>query len=299
MSFTYSYWRLSAINSTYNVLSIAEIKFYDSGGSQIATTGGTASADDVTFGAASNAFDGNASTFWATSSQATPASPHWIQYQFPSAVTPATYSIAIRNDILFQCPDSWSLQGSNDGSTWTTIGNYSAPWTSAGQVQTFSVGSFGLGDAFRLLITSTDGTSVCSIAEWTLYDSGGTPISFTDGASSALSVYSGEGTDGSAEAFDGDAATYWASNATPTVASPQWLAFRFNSSGLTVGSFSITARTSNPNQTPHDFTLQKSVDGGATWTDIQSFTAATWTNGATQTFGAAPRRARPLIWIIT
>src|SRR5689334_14274860 len=105
---SYTYWRLNFINSTRNVLAIAEIKFYDSGSTQIATTGGTASADDASFGAAANAFDGSASTFWATGSPATPTGPHWIQYQFASAVAVASYSIANRSDANWQNPDSWS-----------------------------------------------------------------------------------------------------------------------------------------------------------------------------------------------
>src|SRR5690349_18691943 len=141
---TYTYWRLNVYNQDgWNVVTVVDWKFYDGSSTQIATTGGTASASDSTFGAASNAFDGNASTFWATGSAPTPSAPHWLQYQFASAITPATFSITARNDSLYyQAPGSLSLQGSNDGTNWTTVGNYSAGWSSAGQTQTFAVGSY-------------------------------------------------------------------------------------------------------------------------------------------------------------
>jgi len=282
---TATYWRFTVTNSTYTVLAISEIKFFDGTSTQIPTTGGTASTDDATNGAAANAFDGNAATFWATGSPATPSAPHWIQYQFTSAVTPVTYSLTNRST-NFQNPDSWTLQSSNDGSTWTTVGNYSAAWTSAGQTLTFNVAGNGLGTAYRLLITAVDGGTVAAMVELVFKDSGGTAIPLSNGASFASTVNNGDFNDGSADAFDGNTGTFWASNGNPATAA-EWLGYRFASTA-SVGSFSITARSGAQNQTPANFSLQKSTDGGATWTTLQTYTSTGWAGSETRTFGYTP-----------
>ena len=280
---------------------IAEWKFFDGGGTQIATTGGTASASGVGFGLGpANAFDGSSSTFWDSGDQATAAIPDWLQYQFTSAVTVASFSIQARNDATYyaQAPASWALQGSSDGSTWTTIGKYSAKWASANQTQTFDVGSFALGKAYRLLITADSAGQNTSIAEWKLFDGGGTQISTPVGVSGASS--SGGAANASTQgfnggnfpapaAFDGSASTFWTSQTAggspPSSGSPEWLEYRFSSSSPSaLGSFSITARNDGSyNQAPSAFSLQSSPDD-VTWTTVGTYTA-TWTGaGQTQTF---------------
>jgi len=283
----------------HSVVSVCAWKFFDSGATQIPTTGGTASASDVSWGAAANAFDGNASTFWSAGPYPTPASPQWVQYQFASAVNPATFSITARNDSFWmQAPDSFALLASNDGTTWDTIGYYGKAFTGgAGTTNTYTVGPSGMGDAYRLVFLTNGGGGLFTIMEMVWKDAGGATISTANGGAYADALYSAVEYSGPNAAFDVGAAAYIAPDAT---SGTHWLAFRFSGS-VTVSSFTLQSRVVNPEQTPVTFTLQKSVDHGVTWTTIQSFTAATWTSGATQTFtvGAAAVAAQPQMMVIT
>lgn len=288
---SYTYWRIFVLNSGTNTTSVAELKFFDSLGSQIPTTAGTASASSVfsTFVAA-NAFDGSGSTFWDSSTTPNLTAPTWLQYQFPSAVAVNTFSIQARNDSSFtQTPLWFALQASNDGSTWTTIGNYTASsWTTAGQTQTFTAGT-GLGNAYRLRITGINGTSTnVGIAELKFFDAGSTQIPTTGGWPLASSVFSGSFT--ADKAFDGNASTFWDSNGVPSSGSPQYLAYQFFST-VSPASFSITNRpdTSWSTQSPTAFSLETSNDSGNTWTSVQTYATSWAAAGQVNTFtiGAA------------
>jgi hypothetical protein len=264
-----------------NQFAVADWKLYSAGSVLIPTTGGTPSASSSAAGTPADAFDSNPATYWGGSAF---AGTQWLQYQFASAVDPATFSITTRNDFMYMAgPGSFTLMGSNDGSTWTTIANYSAVWASAGQTITFTVGAFGLGDSYRLRITSNDGGGVHAIAGLVFNDPGGSPLSLVNGAARASSVYMGFEKVGPGSAFDGDNATVWAADG---AASGEWIAYRFVGAA-TVGSFALRARNDGSfNQTPHTFALEKSTDGGTVWSTLQSYTAATWTIGAVQTFTA-------------
>ena len=45
----------------------------------------------------------------------------WIQYQAPSQYVVTSYTISSANDFPERDPLNWTLQGSNDGSSWTTV----------------------------------------------------------------------------------------------------------------------------------------------------------------------------------
>lgn len=113
------YWRLNvtANNGSAN-LSIAEVGMFTANAASTSTSGGTPSAS-TTNGTqtASLAFDGSTSTYWqATTNTGT------LQYQFASAVDIASYQVSARGDASnpTQAPKTWTLQYSDDGSTWTT-----------------------------------------------------------------------------------------------------------------------------------------------------------------------------------
>lgn len=138
------YWRIGInymVNSASgNNAAIAEFSLHTTVGGGQAATGGTASASSVySTDTASLAFDGNASTFWASAASGLNS---WLQYQFASAVDIVEYAITCRNDSYYtQAPESWSLQYSDDGSTWTTADTvFYAGWTQ-GSTATFAVGA--------------------------------------------------------------------------------------------------------------------------------------------------------------
>lgn len=296
---SFTYWRLYILagggnpaGGPGNALALAEWKFYDGLGVQIPTTGGTPSASNSGFGAAANAFDGNVNTFWAASVGAASYAPQWIQYQFASAVNPATFSLTCRNDSFYvQGPDAWQLQASNDGVTWTPMGNYSlnSAWISAAQVQTFTVDATrGTGPIWRLLISS-DFSNVAAAAEIVLLDKANNPIATIGGQAMAyddFTGYSGQQSAGPSSAFDGNINTYWASVTNPNT-TPVWVQYRWSPGTLPPAyQYCVTTRNdpSYP-QGPLATILQYSIDGGTTFLNVVSFTFAPWTSpGQTQCF---------------
>lgn len=290
------YWRLNVINGGGSSsggpgfsLALAEWKFFDAGSAQIPTTGGTAAASTAGFGAAANAFDGDINTFWGATVGTSPSAPQWIQYQFPSPVTPASFSLTARNDAFYvQAPDAWQLQASNDGVTWTPMGNYSlnAAWTSDAQVQTFTVDPVrGTGSVWRILITSNAST-VAATAEITFFDLSNNPISLSNGQASAIDNFPLSGTQsaGPSSAFDGDINTYWGSIVNPNTATC-WIQYRFSPGAALppVGRICVTARNDSFfAQAPLNVTFQYSTDN-ITFFNVRTFSFSTWTTpGQTQ-----------------
>ena len=83
-------------------------------------TGGTPSASATQTGqTAAEAFDNN----FTTSKWIAPATTAWIQYQFGggNAYVVTRYTLTSGNDIPGRDPKNWQFQGSNDGTTWTTV----------------------------------------------------------------------------------------------------------------------------------------------------------------------------------
>lgn len=296
----FSFWRLTIANQDGSVTcTVPELKFYNASAVQIPTTGGAAAASDTTSFAAAHAFDGNTATLWAAGSVApSAAAPHWLQYQFSSAVAVASFSITTRNDSFYmQAPGAFVLSASNDGATWVVQGGFSATWSSAGQVKTFALTpASAFGDFYRIFCQTNGGGSVFSASEIVFMDAGSVALSLTAGAAMASTVFTDAVSQGPHAAFNGSTSDYWASL---TASSGQWIGFRFAGSPA-VGSFSIRARSAGFNQTPVTFKLQISTDGGSTWTDVQSYTAATWTAGAVQTFVAPVivTAAQPLMMVV-
>ena len=89
------------------------------------TTGGTVTASsEIVGGEAVNAFDNVFTTKWVVSGDSTP----WIKYQFASAKTIQRYTITTGEDAQDRDPRSWTFQGSNDDSNWTTIETRTDEW---------------------------------------------------------------------------------------------------------------------------------------------------------------------------
>lgn len=141
------YWRLyiTANNGGGNT-NAAEIELRGTVGGADQCTGGTVTQSSF-FAApymGSAAFDNNNATMWVATSL-----PAWVQYQFASAVDVAEYTIRVRNDgFEVEAPQTWELQSSPDGSTWSTQDARSAQtgWSSSEQ-RTYSVSGVAVSDA--------------------------------------------------------------------------------------------------------------------------------------------------------
>ena len=82
-------------------------------------TGGTASASDTYYTQTANlAFDGNAATYWE-SDQAV-SSFRWLRYDLAAAVVIRNFYLS-STTYTAEVPRDFMIQGSNDGTTWTTL----------------------------------------------------------------------------------------------------------------------------------------------------------------------------------
>jgi hypothetical protein len=277
------YWRF---NITATVGSqpagIAEVSMASSPGGANLLGSGTPSASSIYSGSypASNACDGNPTTFW---SAATITS--WWQYDFGAgnAYDIREFKITARNDTN-QCSQSgWTLQWSDNGSAWSDACYYIQPTWTAGQTQTFAVPQPGAAHRiWRFNIASTQNNFAACMAEVTMATSPGGANVLGSGTPSASSIYSGSYA--AAYACDGNPATFW--SAVGPTGFGAWWQYDFGAgNSFNIQQVTIQIRNDNAEgSSPANWTLQAS-DDGIGFVDISSFTAATWTtNGQIQTF---------------
>ncbi|ULR32800.1 discoidin domain-containing protein [Dickeya fangzhongdai] len=94
--------------------------------------------------------------------------PAWLRIDFPQPYAVTEYEIGVRNDGYpsnpahdSARPTNFSLQGSNDGSTWTDLDVQSnVTWQTLPQVKTFKIGTPAAYSKYRLYITSSDGDGI-------------------------------------------------------------------------------------------------------------------------------------------
>jgi hypothetical protein len=130
---------------------------------------------------ASSSFDNAAYPPWrifdkstATDGRPNSASPTWTVFlTAPNTILLTGYAISASASNLTGLPSAWTFQGSNDGSTWTTLDTRSAvPAWVANEVKTFSVSNPQRFSQHRWAFTATQGGSGQIIPEITLIGAG-------------------------------------------------------------------------------------------------------------------------------
>ncbi|WP_221409790.1 carbohydrate-binding protein [Pseudochryseolinea flava] len=93
----------------------------------------------------------------------------WIQYQTTSSYAVTSYSITSANDAAERDPLNWTLQGSNNGSTWTTIDTRSnEDFPNRFQKRMFTFTNTTSYNYYRLNLTNNSGT-ILQLAEVELF----------------------------------------------------------------------------------------------------------------------------------
>lgn len=271
----YTYFRLnySAAQSGTGI-GTYEFQLYNSANVNI-LTGGTASASSTLAGTtAANAFDGSDST---RHQNATGVLPFTLQYQTTVADTPYRLEMHITN------AKTWTMEVSNDGSSWTVLHNFvDQELVNTVTAQNFSWGLPGL-EMWRLNISAVQGGgTLCQIREMALSIGVGGAQLLAGGTASASSW---NGANPPANAFDG-AASIWANDTTSDPASGGTQLFYILPYGTRISpdTLTITCQTSGQLFAPSSFTLEKTFDGGATWTVAGTYSFSAWTSGLTKTF---------------
>jgi hypothetical protein len=138
--------------------------------------GGTSTASfnqSSTTEGSDKAFDSNPGTKWFGYNAPT----GWLQYDFGANNAQVIKRYTINSaDVPARDPKDWQFQGSQDGSTWTTLDTRSGQLFSVVQAQnTYSIGNTTAYRYYRLNVTANNGNGGMAIAELGLWaDSGHT-----------------------------------------------------------------------------------------------------------------------------
>ncbi len=95
----------------------------------------------------------------------------YVQLAYPSSTKIDAYTITSGNDAPERDPKEFTLQGSNDGTTWTTIDSRSNEnFPGRNLTRTFNLAAEAGYSHYRLNITSISGANLIQISEWRLLD---------------------------------------------------------------------------------------------------------------------------------
>ncbi|GAA3351076.1 hypothetical protein GCM10020358_79460 [Amorphoplanes nipponensis] len=126
----------------------------------------TASADNPPGEAKGRAFDGDKGTKWLAF-----AATGWVQARTAAPVTVEKYALTSANDVPARDPRDWRLQGSADGSTWTTLDTRTGQgFTGRGQTLEFTVADPRPYSYHRLSVDANGGAPIVQLAELELAD---------------------------------------------------------------------------------------------------------------------------------
>jgi regulation of enolase protein 1 (concanavalin A-like superfamily) len=119
------------------------------------------------------AFDKNPGSKWLC------AAVSWLQYDFGAGVTQTIkrYTITSGSDVPARDPKDWQLQGSNDGSTWTTLdARNGQSFTTRMQTVAYAISSPAAYRYYRLNVTANNGDVSTQLSELGLFTDQGYTI---------------------------------------------------------------------------------------------------------------------------
>ncbi|MFT3782203.1 MAG: immunoglobulin domain-containing protein [Nibricoccus sp.] len=208
-------------------------------------------------------FDSNTTTKWRDNSASS-----WIQLTFAAPTVLDAYSLTSAADSPEFDPGSWTLSGSNDGSTWNVIDTRSGQsWSSRQMTRDFVLAKTSSAyTQFRFDFNTVSG-SIMQLAEVELY--GATVVSTKLTPTSYAARGQVNNSCAISKLFDGSTSTKWADNS-----STSWVSVRF-ATPATLRRYTLASAGDNAKYDPVAWTLVGSNDG-VNWTVIERRTAQQW-----------------------
>jgi len=169
--------------------------------------GGTASSSmvgGVSWQQPYQAFDFNSGSRWHNGTGSNPGPTGWLRYDFGAgnAQTLKRYTV-VSGDAADRDPKTWTLQGSNDGSTWTTLDTQSnQAFVNRNHAKVYNIGNTTAYRYYQIDITANNGGTTLTIAELGLWSDTGRTIAdgtyrvISKKSKKVLDVYNGGTTDG-------------------------------------------------------------------------------------------------------
>nr|WP_189939550.1 GH92 family glycosyl hydrolase [Streptomyces aurantiogriseus] len=108
-----------------------------------------------------NLVDGEAGTKWLTF-----AATGWAEFDLPEPAAVTTYALTSANDFAERDPADWTLAGSTDGTTWTTLDTRSGEsFAERFQTKTYTLVAPAAYRHFRLEVTKNHGAGILQLAD--------------------------------------------------------------------------------------------------------------------------------------
>ncbi|GGW84814.1 discoidin domain-containing protein [Alteromonas halophila] len=225
------------------------------------------------------AFDGDPQTKWLDHNDwagaPTAEDPAWAEVAFPAPVTVNKLALISANDAPSRDPQNFNLQASDDGENWVTLSG----WIGENFDERFERRQFSFSNDlgykfYRFNVTKNRGDdTLMQVAEIELIGPVYSSVDLSMQAGVSVSASSG---DAPAAVIDGDTATRWSA----TAGEETWLDITLPASQI-VNSIAIT--NGEAANSPADFVLLGSNDGGETWHTVESWSGETWDNGTQRT----------------
>ena len=143
--------------------------------------GGTASSSAI--GNSSDetpdaAFDRNSGSRWLNLHASNISPTGWLRYDFGAgnAQTVKRYAV-VSADLASRDPKDWTFQGSNDGSTWTTLDTQSSQaFVNRNHANTYNIGTPAAYRYYQINVTANNGDTSLAIGELGLWSDTGRTI---------------------------------------------------------------------------------------------------------------------------
>lgn len=169
---------VAAIVKTTGVTLLTDITDYTNGvvADQYSTTG----SEGIT-----KSIDNNIYSKYYTTNAAT-----WLRYYLSGGAVVTQYAITAANDAADRDPKSWTLQGSANGSSWTTLNTQSNEiFTNRFEKRVYAFPNTTTYTYYRLNVSGNAGGAATQLAEWQLYGTGtGTANSTAPAAPAGLTA---------------------------------------------------------------------------------------------------------------
>ncbi len=191
---------------------------------------------------------------------------------FPTDRLPSilSYNITSANDVAGRDPKNWNFQGSNDGTTWTTLdARTNEAFASRLLTKTYALAAVATNRFYRLNITANNGDATnTQLAEWSfntaLTNTNPTITGSPAGNQTTTAV------EIAANLFDRRTDTkYLASNAATAIVTAQL------TSAEVIRAYTVATANDVATRDPRNFNLEGSNDG-TTWTVLDTQTDVVW-----------------------
>jgi hypothetical protein len=199
----------------------------------------------------------------------------YARAQLSASATVISYQMVSGDDAPERDPQDWTIQGSNDASTWVILDTQTLQtFASRGLTKTYNFSNSISYAYYKLSITKLlniasdlSATQYMQLAEWRLWtgSSGtGTNVALTATMTSPT-PYSGQPV---TYLNDGNTSTKWLMDLGALAGTAWWISYRLTAAAA-INKYTITSGNDSPPRDPANWVLQGSFDG-AIWFDADT-----------------------------